>query len=269
MVIRSFTELLQESLPAEEHLHKYVQEILNVSARAAGLTTQLLAYSRRRILNPTVLNPNAVINDTTRMLKRLIGEDFNVQFLADQQVWPIRADADQIVQILMNLCVNARDAMPRGGTITIQTRNSTVGERGLEKTYVVPGEYVVLSVEDTGVGMSSKDMEHMFDPFFTTKPAGRGTGLGLSTVYGIVKQSNGYIWADSELEKGTRVMIYFPRAREAAVPASPISTEMTHLRGTETWFLVDNETPSVKECVNFFNNAAILCFLLIPVSRRC
>ena len=247
MVIRSFTELIQESLPAGEGLHRYAQEVLNASARAAGLTAQLLAFSRKRILNPTVLNPNAVVNDATKMLKRLIGEDINVQVLANEPIWPIRADADQIVQILMNLCVNARDAMPRGGKITIQICNSIVGERGLaNNAYVVPGAYVVLSVEDTGAGISTEDMEHMFDPFFTTKPVGGGTGLGLSTVYGIVKQSNGYVWADSELGKGTRFTIYFPRAKEAAVPPLPIRPEMAHLRGIETVLVAEDEA-AVRE----------------------
>jgi two-component system, cell cycle sensor histidine kinase and response regulator CckA len=247
MVIRSYTELIQESLPAGEVLHRYAQEVLNASARAAGLTTQLLAFSRKRILNLAVLNPNTVVNDATKMLKRLIGDDINVQVLADEPIWPIRADADQIVQILMNLCVNARDAMPRGGTITIQICNSTVDERGLaNNAYVVPGAYVVLSVEDTGVGMSKKDMEHMFDPFFTTKPVGGGTGLGLSTVYGIVKQSNGYVWADSEIGKGTRFNIYFPKADETSLPTVAFRTEMTQLCGTETVLVVEDES-AVRE----------------------
>lgn len=244
MVIRSFTELLQERLPPEEGLQRYTKEILNASARAAGLTTQLLAFSRKQTLHPTVLNLNTVVSDATRMLKRLLGEDLHVHVLADESLWPIRADADQIVQVLMNLCVNSRDAMPSGGTITIRTSHSTVGESGLaDNTYVVPGEYVVLSVEDTGIGMSKQDMKHIFDPFFTTKPIGGGTGLGLSTVYGIVKQSNGYVWADSEPGKGTRFTIYFPRAKEDASPALPIRPEMSHFRGIETVLVVENERP--------------------------
>jgi PAS domain S-box-containing protein len=243
MVIRSFTELLQERLPADEDLHRYTREVLNASARAAGLTTQLLAFSRKQVLNPTVLNLNTVVNDATKMLKRLLGDDLHFQVLADESLWGVRADADQIVQVMMNLCVNSRDAMPRGGAITVQTRNSTVSESGLtDNTYVAPGEYVALSVEDTGVGMSKQDMEHIFDPFFTTKPVGGGTGLGLATVYDIVKQSNGYVWAASEIGKGTRFTIYLPRAKEAVVPALPIRPEMAHLRGNETVLVVENET---------------------------
>jgi two-component system, cell cycle sensor histidine kinase and response regulator CckA len=243
MVIRAHTELVQGSLPPGGELHRYTQEVLNASKRAAGLTTQLLAFSRKRILTPTVLNLNTEVSEATKMLKRLIGQDIHIQLLLCESLWPIRADADQIVQILMNLCVNSRDAMPKGGTITIQTSNSTISERGVtDNKYVAPGEYVVLAVEDTGVGASKQDMEHMFDPFFTTKPLGGGTGLGLSTVYGIVKQGNGYIWVDSELGKGTRFTIYFPRAEEAAVPALPTRPEAAHLQNIGTVLVVENET---------------------------
>ena len=252
MVIGSFAELMRESLPAGNVLHRHAQEILNATARAAGLTTQLLAFSRKQVLNLTVLNPSTVVNDAIKMLERLVGEDISVRVLADEPIWPIRADADQIVQILMNLCVNARDAMPRGGTITIQIRNSVVGERGLANhTYVVPAAYVVLSVEDAGVGMSQKDMEHIFDPFFTTKPVGGGTGLGLSTVYGIVKQSNGYVWADSELGKGTRFHVYFPKADEPSLPPLSFRTATTHHSGTETVLVVEDE-PAVREGISVF-----------------
>lgn len=243
MVISSYTELIQESLPAGEGIQKYVREVLKASTRATDLTTQLLAFSRKRTPKTSVLNPRTVVHDATRMLNRLIGEAVNVRVLADEPTWPIRADADQIVQILMNLCVNARDAMPRGGTITIQIFNRVVGEHDLaNNAYVVPGAYVVLSVADTGVGMSDKDMEHMFDPFFTTKPVGAGTGLGLSTVYGIVKQSQGYVWADSELGKGTRFNIYFPKADETSLTPTPIRTEMTQHCGTETVLVVEAES---------------------------
>jgi two-component system, cell cycle sensor histidine kinase and response regulator CckA len=249
MVIRSFAELLQVRLPAAaEDLHRYTQEILNASARAAGLTTQLLAFSRKQILNPTILDLKTVTNDTTKMLKRLIGENIEVQVLADEPLWPIRADVDQIVQVLMNLCVNARDAMPQGGTITIQIRNGRGGERGpANAVYVVPGAYVVLSVEDTGIGISEKDLEHVFDPFFTTKPVGRGTGLGLSTVYGIVKQSKGYVWANSELGKGTRFTIYFPRTEDVVVPSS-VTPKTADPPGIGTVLVVEDET-TIREVI--------------------
>jgi PAS domain S-box-containing protein len=249
MVIRSYTELIEESLPAGDRLHKYAEEVLKASARAADLAAQLLAFSRKRVPKMAILNPHTVVNDATKMLKPLIGEVATVQILADGPIWPICADADQILQILMNLCVNARDAMPRGGTITIQIRNSVVGESGLaDNLYVLPGAYVVLSVSDTGIGMSKKDMEHMFDPFFTTKPVGVGTGLGLSTVYGIVKQSNGYVWADSELGKGTRFNIYFPRADDRSLPTTTMRTEIAQFRGTETVLVVEDES-AVREAI--------------------
>ncbi len=249
MVIRSFAELLQGCLPAAtEDLQRYTQEILNASTRAAGLTTQLLAFSRKQIPNTTTLNLGTVANDTTEMLKRLIGDNIEVKVLADESLWPIRADVDEIVQILMNLCVNARDVMPQGGTITIQIRNHRGGERGpANAIYVVPGEYVVLSVEDTGTGMSEEDLEHVFDPFFTTKPIGRGKGLGLSTVYGIVKQSKGYVWANSELGKGTQFTIYFPRAEEAIIPSAD-TREAAHPSGVEAVLVVEDET-TIREVI--------------------
>jgi two-component system, cell cycle sensor histidine kinase and response regulator CckA len=249
MVIRGYTEMVQGRLPPGDELHRYMQEVVNASARAAGLTSQLLAFSRKQILDPTVLDLNALVRDTTKMLNRLIGEDISVKVLAGEPLWPIRADADQIVQVLMNLCVNSRDAMPTGGTISVQTLNTTVGPCGLEdNAYVDPGEYVVLSVEDTGIGMSKQDMEHMFDPFFTTKPLGRGTGLGLSTVYGIVKQSQGYVWAESEPGKGTRFTIYFPRVEQTVASPLPITPEMAHLSGIETVLVVEDEA-TVRESI--------------------
>ena len=214
MVIQSYTEMLQDSLPAHDPLRRNTQEIMKAADRAASLTRQMLAFSRKQILSPVVLDLNAVIDETAKMLKRLIGEDIDFRVSTAESLWAIEADSDQIVQILMNLCVNARDAMPQGGTLTIATGNVTVKEGGIGgQPYVSPGDYVWLSVTDTGVGISKEMQEQIFEPFFTTKEVGKGTGLGLSTVYGIVKQSGGYVWVDSELGQGACFTIYLPRVK--------------------------------------------------------
>jgi signal transduction histidine kinase len=190
MVIQSYAEILQESLPARDTLRKNTQEIMKAADRAAGLTRQMLAFSRKQILSPVVLDLNSVIDETAKMLRRVIGEDIEFHVSPAESLWPIKADSDQIVQVVMNLCVNARDAMPRGGTLTVATGNVTVGEGGVGKPeYVLPGDYAKLSVTDTGAGIDKELQAQIFEPFYTTKEVGKGTGLGLSTVYGIVKQS--------------------------------------------------------------------------------
>jgi CheY-like chemotaxis protein len=203
----------------------------------------MLVFSRKQVLSPLVLDLNAVVNETAKMLKRLIGEDIELRVSLAEPLWATRADPDQIVQVLMNLCVNARDAMPQGGKLTLVTSNVTVGEAGLEnRAYVAPGDYVRLSVADTGTGISKDVQEQMFEPFFTTKDIGKGTGLGLSTVYGIVKQSGGFIWADSELGRGACFTIYLPREKGVVAPVLPAQTEQRQ-RGTETLLVVEDEEP--------------------------
>ena len=190
---------------------------MKAADRAASLTGQMLAFSRKQIISPVVLDLNAVINETAKMLKRLIGEDIEFRVDSAESLWTIEADPDQIVQVLMNLCVNARDAMPQGGTLTIATGNVTVEEEEYWRarhTYHL-GNYVKLSVTDTGTGISKEVQEQIFEPFFTTKEVGKGTGLGLAMVYGIVKQSGGYVWVDSELGQGACFTIYLPRVKGA------------------------------------------------------
>ncbi|MBV9109423.1 MAG: response regulator, partial [Gemmatimonadetes bacterium] len=196
---------------------------------------------RRQVLQPRVLDLNGVVREMERMLRRLIGEDVELVTRLDPALGQVRADPGQVEQVVLNLVVNARDAMPHGGRLTIESANEALDE-GMKRTfpYVVPGEYVMLSVTDTGQGMDEETRERAFEPFFTTKPAGRGTGLGLSTVYGIVKQSGGFIWIDSALGKGTTVRIYLPPVAEAAAQATAAAPALA-ARGTGTILLAEDE----------------------------
>jgi PAS domain S-box-containing protein len=242
MVIRSYTEMLQESLPAADALRNNTREILKASERAASLTGQMLAFSRKQIVAPVVLDLNEVISETAKMLKRVIGEDIEFRVSAAASLWAIKADSDQMVQVLMNLCVNARDAMPQGGAITIATGNAKVvaGCDGAHPPYVKPGDYVWLSVVDTGIGLDEQTQQQIFDPFFTTKEVGKGTGLGLAMVYGIVKQSAGYVWVESVPGQGANFTIYLPRVKGAF--ASEIPAKATACpRGTETVLVAEDE----------------------------
>jgi PAS domain S-box-containing protein len=248
MVIQSYAEMLQDNLPAQDRLRRNTQEILKAAERAAGLTRQMLAFSRKQILSPVVLDLNAVVDDAAKMLKRLIGENIEFRVSPANSLWAIEADSDQIVQVLMNLCVNARDAMPQGGALTITTGNVTVGGDGPARhPYVAAGEYVMLSVTDTGTGIANDVQRRIFDPFFTTKEVGKGTGLGLSTVYGIVKQSDGFVWVDSELGRGACFTIYLPRAKRAVVPDIPPTPE-ARPRGAGT-ILVTEDEEALREAV--------------------
>ncbi len=248
MVIQSYTEMLQESLPARDARRKNTLQIMKAAKRAASLTGQMLAFSRKQIISPVVLDLNTVVNDTTKMLKRLIGEDIEFRIDPAESLWAAEADPDQIAQVLMNLCVNSRDAMPQGGTLTIATGNVTVedGSTGIPP-YVAPGEYVRLFVIDTGTGIIKKVQERVFEPFFTTKDVGKGTGLGLAMVYGVVKQSGGYVWVESELGQGTCFTIYLPRAKGAVAPDKSTKAEV-RFQGTETLLVVEDEE-SLKEAI--------------------
>jgi two-component system, cell cycle sensor histidine kinase and response regulator CckA len=241
MVIRSYTEMLQDSLPVHDRLRRNTEQVMKAADRGASLTRQMLAFSRKQILAPVVLDLNVVIDETAKMLRRLIGEDIDLRVDGTESLWATEADADQIVQVLMNLCVNARDAMPHGGTLTITTGNVTVEEGSVGgQERVPPGDYVRLSVADTGIGISKEFHERIFEPFFTTKDIGKGTGLGLSTVYGIVKQSGGYVWLDSELGHGACFMIYLPRVEKTITPDLPAKME-ARSRGAETIVVAEDE----------------------------
>jgi PAS domain S-box-containing protein len=241
MVIQGYTTLLQRSLPVHDTRRRKTQQIMKAAERAASLTGQMLAFSRKQITSPVVLDLNAVIDETAQMVKRLIGEDIEFRVSPAESLWTIEADSGQMVQVLMNLCVNARDAMPQGGTLTIATGNVTVEEGSIgRRSYVSPGDYVQLSVTDTGMGISKDVQDQIFEPFFTTKEVGKGTGLGLAMIYGVVKQSGGYVWVDSEPGQGACFTIYLPRVKGTIAPA--ISAEAEALPpGTETLLIAEDE----------------------------
>jgi PAS domain S-box-containing protein len=248
MVIQSYTELVCDSLPAGDQLRQYAQQVLKATDRGASLTRQMLAFGRKQMLSPVVLDLSELIDETVRMLKRLIGEDIEVIVNSADSLWAIEADPDQMVQVLMNLCVNARDAMPQGGNLTLTTNNVKVDDSfAATHEYISHGDYVMLSVTDTGQGMSKQVQDRLFEPFFTTKGVGKGTGLGLATVYGIVKQSNGYVWFNSELEQGTTCTIYLPRVQQPVATTAVRNIEQSQ-RGTETLLVVEDEQ-ALREAV--------------------
>ena len=241
-VILGNADLLLETTPTGVQQH-YAEQIKKATRRAAELTRQLLTFSRKQILYPVILDLNAVVRDVGKILQRLIGEDVQIVTDLETSLDSIRADRGQIEQILMNLATNARDAMPNGGKFSIRTGNSELGPDDVAlHPYAKPGRYVRLSVNDTGVGMTDAIRHRVFEPFFTTKPEGRGTGLGLATVYGIVKQSTGYIWVSSAPGAGATFDIYLPRVDEKAPPlVTGLEERSEYPRGTETILLLEDE----------------------------
>src|SRR5436190_8217116 len=238
------TQLLLHATPPEDERREDIEEIKNAGLRAAELTRQLLAFSRRQVLAPKLLDMNAVVATMDKMLRRLIGEDVALVTELAADLGPVSADPGQLEQVLLNLAVNARDAMPQGGRLTIATANVLLTEEYAERHHrLPPGQYVLLAVSDTGVGMDEATQKHLFEPFFTTKEVGKGTGLGLATVYGIVKQSGGYIWVYSEAGHGTTVKVYLPRVAGAAQPLAVAEAAPELRRGTETVLLVEDAAP--------------------------
>jgi PAS domain S-box-containing protein len=244
LVISSYAELMQDSIGPEHHLHRNVQEILSASRRAADLTRQLLAFGRKQTQTLQILNLNTVLGEISRMLPRLIGEDVELTISPQADLGKVKLDPVQVEQILMNLAANARDAMPAGGKLTIATQNVELDDAYVQTRAVVPpGQYVLLEVSDTGRGIDAEHLPHIFEPFYTTKEKGKGTGLGLATVYGIVKQSGGFIWVYSELGMGTTFRIYFPRVETRARKAGDVygAHATVDLHGSETVLLVEDE----------------------------
>src|SRR5271157_690175 len=244
MVISGYSEFLLERLGPDPRLRGPAQEISNATQRATSLTRQLLAFSRKQMLAPKVLDLNEVVAENLKMLTRMIGEDIDLVMVPGPGLGAVRADPGQIDQVIMNLAVNARDAMPQGGKLTIETANVTLGDNfARTHTPLTTGDYVMLVISDTGVGMDNETQSHIFEPFFTTKGS-KGTGLGLSTVYGIVKQSGSFIFVDSQPQRGTAFRAYFPRAdgREDAAAAQDALGFPRAEHGQEAILLVEDET---------------------------
>lgn len=244
MVIQGYADLLTERLPAGDPLRRNAEQIQMASQRATSLTRQLLAFSRKQMLAPKILNIQTVVADMEKILLRLIGEDIHLETSSAPDLWLVKADRSQVEQVIMNLAVNARDAMPEGGRLTIETANVELDSSYAHPPAVLsPGKYVMLAVTDNGCGMDQQTQAHIFEPFFTTKEKGKGTGLGLATVYGIVKQSGGYVWVYSEPNRGTSFKIYLPRVEEAksAAARDRKPDDSAALRGSETILLVEDE----------------------------
>ena len=250
-VIRGYSELVLSRLAPDDPSWRDIEEVKKAADRAAGLTGQLLSFSRRQFVAVKVVDLNTIVTNMDGMLRRLIGEDI-IEFWADlaPQLWAIRADPGQIEQIIMNLAVNARDAMPTGGRLLIETRNVTIGKGTRSNTVMVDeGSYVMLAVKDSGHGMSEEVQAHVFEPFFTTKESGKGTGLGLSTVYGIVKQSGGTIGIESKPGHGTTCTMLFPRVDEAVCDVPDVGGGEVQAHRRETVLIVEDE-PAVRGLVH-------------------
>jgi hypothetical protein len=243
MVISGFTQMIAEQADTNEKVGKYVPQVLTAVQRATALTRQLLAFSRKQIQDLRVLDLNNVLTDFCKMLPSLIGEDVEMRFRPSSQECAVKSDKGQIEQVVMNLVVNARDAMPEGGVLTIETERINLDATYFQKhkAEVKPGEYIMLAITDTGMGMTASVQSHLFEPFFTTKEVGKGTGLGLSTIYGIVKQCNGYVWVYSEVGKGTTFKVFFPGVSAEVEAAADSSIQEIETRGVETILLVEDE----------------------------
>jgi signal transduction histidine kinase/ActR/RegA family two-component response regulator len=251
-VIRGNSDLLMDRGGSDATLLKFVEQIRRASDRAVTMTRQLLAFSRMQILQPRVLDLNATLAEMNKMIPRLIGEHIEFTFDPDPSLTPVLADPGQIEQVFLNLAVNARDAMPNSGKIRVQTRNVAIDAfEAAKRPPMPPGEYVLFSLSDTGYGMDAETKARIFEPFFTTKEVGRGTGLGLATVYGIVKQSGGYIWVESEKGRGPKFEIYLPSCRKPLTGPAEGAKGKPVPRGNETVLVVEDET-GVRELASEF-----------------
>lgn len=253
-IITSYSELALDSVERGSPLDNKLQEILFAARRAAQLTRQLLAFSRKQAQALRVLELNPVIERIAKTLNRLIGEDIELNFIAGEGLGPVRADPVQLEQILMNLATNARDAMPQGGHLTIETSAAYLDEEYVHRKHaVIPaGHYTLITVTDDGCGIPPEEMSHIFEPFYTTKPLGEGTGLGLATVYGIVKQNKGFVWPYSEVGKGTIFKVYLPCVADQMHPTSPLRSDLpVAIQGCETILLVEDEEAVRKATAEF------------------
>jgi len=251
MVIMAQTELLMVDLKDADR--QRAEKILEVSHRAAELTGQLLAFSRKQVTQPTVTTFNRLIGGLADMLPRLVGEDIDVRVDLCDAPWAVKTDRSQFEQIIMNLAVNARDAMPHGGLLTIETTNCLIGDEYLANHPIMPpGKYVMLAVTDSGTGIDARTLEHIFEPFFTTKEAGKGTGLGLSMVYGIIKNNNGFIWVYSEPDQGACFKIYLPVSEEVShAEENKSQSKVPSAKRRSTILLVEDDY-SLREVITEF-----------------
>jgi two-component system, cell cycle sensor histidine kinase and response regulator CckA len=241
-VINGYTEMFLEDLPPDDPRHRDFKQISKAGQQAASLTSQLLAFSRKQILQPEILNINDILDETSKMLRRMIGEDIEIMVRTQPNLGLVNTDPGQVQQIILNLAVNARDAMPQGGKLTIETADVDFDEYYvMEHPLTKAGPYVMLAASDNGIGMDAATQTRIFDPFFTTKGIGKGTGLGLSTVYGIVKQSNGFIWVYSEPGKGTTFKIYLPRVEGKITKVAAENKLESDIHGFETVLVVEDE----------------------------
>ncbi|OFW31687.1 MAG: hypothetical protein A3J28_04570 [Acidobacteria bacterium RIFCSPLOWO2_12_FULL_60_22] len=249
-IVTGYSDLVLERLEPESPLRSKIEQIRKAGERGIALTRQLLAFGRQQVLEPMVLNLNDWVSDTMNMLEQSLGEDIEIATVLNPELGAVKADPAQMEQIIMNLAINARDAMPTGGKLTIETANAELDEKYAQQRHVVaqPGPYVMLAVSDTGIGMDADLLSRIFEPFFTTKDKFKGTGLGLSTVYGIVKQSGGYVWVYSELNKGTTFKIYLPRVDQAAEEVRARAARAVPPQGTETILVLEDEA-SLRELV--------------------
>jgi signal transduction histidine kinase/CheY-like chemotaxis protein len=240
-VIIGYAQVMKRKLKSGEDLFEYAEEIEKAGQRAASLTRQLLAFSRQQVLAPAILNLNALISDMGKMIHRLIGEDIELVMKLDPAIGSVKADHGQIEQVVMNLAVNARDAMPNGGKLALET-STAMFDQAYTRQHPgsKAGNQVMFSVSDTGMGMSAETLIHIFEPFFTTKELGKGTGLGLATVYGVVKQSGGYISVDSEIGQGSAFKVYLPLIQDPVVAAEVAAPASESFRGNETVLVVED-----------------------------
>jgi signal transduction histidine kinase len=240
-VILGYSDIMKRNLPERDPLRRNLEEIIKASERAASLTRQLLAFSRKQVMQPKVFDLDTVVRDLEKMLRRMIGEDIELRVTAESELANIKADPVQLEQVIMNLVINARDAMPKGGKLSIETANVYLDESySRDHVSVVPGDYVMVAISDTGCGMNEETRQRIFEPFFTTKEQGKGTGLGLSMVYGIVKQSGGNIWVYSEEGRGTTFKIYFPSVTAEAEEYKRAANGVEMPGGSETILLVED-----------------------------
>jgi CheY-like chemotaxis protein len=263
-VITGYSDLLRKDLTPDHPGHPRLNQIRKAADRAGDLIRQLLAFSRKQLLEPRVLDLNAVVLDVEKMLRRLIGEDIQLVTVLQERLGRVRADPGQIEQVMLNLAVNARDAMPKGGRLIIEASEVQLDE-AFERTHPGSrrGPYVMVALSDTGQGMDAETLSHIFEPFFTTKEMGKGTGLGLSIVYGIVQQSGGFVTAYSELGRGTTFRVYLPRVEDLAEPKRPaLPVDEQALRGTGTVLLVEDDEslrPLIREFLEGAGYRVIVC----------